>query len=344
MAYFIGNVSSLVMEGDRTDTYLRDRLDDATAFCDKKNLPPELTRAILQHILYHVEHNYVFEEQCLIDSLPPNIQSQIHQRLAKSVLTQIDFFASFQRSTGMKETLGEIALKMRCISCNEGFKLFSEGDRAKEIYIQRTGESKCNYHDGSDLKTFRRGDVIGESAVFSPKRKTTVLCTTFCEFYVLPIREIVAVMEHEYPTTWNKRWSDIVHDLKVSNKQHGEKYVRSVDFKVMSQVDSAMPQERAMKQQIGLNSSANGATGTMMDGAENGDTALIPNGVQENAINSEASPSTPDVAGPPTTKKKTSINIPFLTRRSSLSRNDQIITMGLLPVYCTPCTMHLITF
>ena len=83
VAYFIGNVSSLVMEGDRTDTYLRDMLDDATAFCEQKMLPPDLTRAILTHLNYHVQNNYVFEEEEILSAMPPNIQSQIHQTLAQ---------------------------------------------------------------------------------------------------------------------------------------------------------------------------------------------------------------------------------------------------------------------
>merc|ERR1719361_956818 len=192
VAYFIGNVSQLVMEGDRTDSILRDKLDDATAFCDQKRFPPQLTRAILTHIQYHVAHNYVFEEDELIDSLPPNIQKEIHQRLAQSVLTQIDFFNSFQRSVGMKETLGEIALKMRSVSCNEGRPLFSIGDRAKEIYIQRSGKSMMVFPDGTSQQ-LRRGDVVGEAAVFSPKRRFTVSCATFCEFYILNIRDVIGV-------------------------------------------------------------------------------------------------------------------------------------------------------
>ena len=38
-----------------------------------------------------------------------------------------------------------------------------------------------------------RGDVIGEHCVYSPKRKSTVTCRTFSEFYILPISEIIGV-------------------------------------------------------------------------------------------------------------------------------------------------------
>jgi len=170
-----------------------------------------------------------------------------------------------------------------------------------------------------------RGDVIGESAVFSPKRRTTVLCKTFCEFYVLPIREIVAVLESAYPTTWITRWNDIVHDLKVSNKHHGAKYVRSVDFDLMrddyAAASSPKAEERVMSDQLALSNSSNGDTAAMMD--ENGDTALIPNGVQAAPANV-----VPEASASSHIKKKKSMSIPFIGRRSSLSRNDQIITMA----------------
>ena len=138
---------------------------------------------------------------------------------------QLDIFKSFKKSP---QILGQISLKMRSISCNENYCLFQKGDRAKEIYIQRTGESELDYHDGYTRK-LQRGDVIGERSIISPKRKTTVICDTFSEFYILSVQDIVTILQTEYPTTWSKRWRKIVKQLKESIKRDRKK-IRTVDF------------------------------------------------------------------------------------------------------------------
>ena len=180
------------------------KLEEAQAFCDQKRMPSDLSRSILTHIWYHCRYNYVFDETDLIAALPPNLQDDIHSRVAEAGLSQLDFLKSLTKNKRCIRTLGQIALKMRSISCNEGFQIFSKGDRAKEVYIQRTGKSVVDFHDGSK-QDIARGDVVGEHAFFSPKRRHSVTCSTFSEFYILPIQEVVAVLQTEYPTTWVKR-------------------------------------------------------------------------------------------------------------------------------------------
>ncbi len=72
-------------------------------------------------------------------------------------------------------------------------------------------------------KILKRGDVIGETSMFSPNRKYTVQslqCITFSEFYVLSVQDIVAILQTEYPTTWTKRWRKKVKSLKISIKNN----------------------------------------------------------------------------------------------------------------------------
>jgi len=85
-----------------------------------------------------------------------------------------------------------------------------------------------DYHDGS-TRQLKRGDVIGERAIISPKRKNTVICSTFSEFYILSVQDIITILQTEYPTTWTKRWRKMVKELKESMKID-KKRIRSVDF------------------------------------------------------------------------------------------------------------------
>ena len=227
MAYFIGNVTSLITEGDRIQSVKLQKLEEAKSFIDQKKLSRDLSRAILTHIRYHCRYNYVFDEGDLISSLPPNLRNEIHCKLAQSILSQLDFFESFTKSNSSLQTLGQIALKMRSISCNEGHFLFSKGDRAKEIYIQRTGESMIEFADGSTQR-LSRGDVIGADCIVSPRRKSSVRCETFGEFYVLPISDVIAVLQMEYPVTWTRRWMNVVNDFNAALRLNGEQWIRIV--------------------------------------------------------------------------------------------------------------------
>ncbi len=193
VAYFIGTINSLILDGDRTQSVQLQKVEEAQAFCDQKRLSPDLSRAITTHIRYHCHYNFVFDEADLISSLPPNLQHEVERQLGETVLCQLDFFKSFGRSPGSMQTLGQIAYKMRAVSCNEGFCVFRRGDRAKEIYIQRTGRSVVDFHDGH-CQQLGRGDVVGERALFSQVRKCTVICSTFSEFYILPVQDIVQLV------------------------------------------------------------------------------------------------------------------------------------------------------
>ena len=112
-------------------------------------------------------------------------------------------------------------------------------------------------------------------------------------------------------------------------KQNPAKYVRSVDFDLVRNMghsavrtaSSMEPTEQAMAEQMALGH-------PLMDGA------AIPNGVQSTSDESaerELVEASPSVEAPPQTpeKKKRTKSIPFIGRRSSLSRNDNIIMMGM---------------
>eukprot|EP01083_Nonionella_stella_P217283 780208_1 len=214
-SYFIGTLTVLITEGDKEKAYKLDRLEEAQNFCEKKKLPQELARMILTHTRYHCENNYVFDEDAIVQTLPPHLQLQIEYYLSSHFIKQIRIFNSLPDSI-----LGQIALKIRSISCNADHKLYHKGQRAKAIYIQRTGLSKLRYHDvRKQNKTFVRGHVCGEDAFIRPKRHTSVTCETWCEFYVIPIVDVIDILQHEYPYSYLKKVRNIMDAVRLKVRQ-----------------------------------------------------------------------------------------------------------------------------
>eukprot|EP01083_Nonionella_stella_P217282 780205_1 len=221
-SYFIGTLTVLITEGDKVKAFQLDRLGEAQNFCSKKKLPPELTRAILTHTRYHCENNFVFDEDTIVHTLPLHLQLQIEYYLSSRLLKQIRIFASLNDSI-----LGQIALKIRSISCNATHTLYHKGERAKELYIQRTGLSELNCHDSrKENVTLERGHVFGEDAFVSPKRSTSVSCQTWCEFYVIPIADVIHILQNEYPKTYLKKVKKIIDAVRAQMQLQSK-----IDFK-----------------------------------------------------------------------------------------------------------------
>ena len=159
-------------------------MEEAQHFCDKKKLPQEMARAVLTHTRYHCNYNCIFDEQSVLNNLPPYLQMDINLHISKTImLNKIDFFS--ERILD-QQVRGSIAIKMRSISCNNGYKLFRKGDLAKEIYIQRTGKSMLLTTSKKTGRKRRiqleRGDICGEYSLILKKRTSTVICATWCEF------------------------------------------------------------------------------------------------------------------------------------------------------------------
>ena len=76
---------------------------------------------------------------CICDRL------DVSAYVGKQILKKIEMFDKVLDSY----TMGLIALTMKSVSCNAGYKLFQANDTGKEIYIQRSGRAKLRYD--SDL-------------------------------------------------------------------------------------------------------------------------------------------------------------------------------------------------
>ena len=140
-AFLIGAVGSLLADGDRVRVKSNEQIDQAYQFCISKNLPKDLTHAIITHTRYHCKNNFMFDEMSVLDNLPEYLQMDVSAYIGKQILKQIGIFSKHIDSY----TMGLIALKMKSVSCNAGYKLFQTNDIGNKIYIQRSGKALLKY-------------------------------------------------------------------------------------------------------------------------------------------------------------------------------------------------------
>ena len=70
LAYFVGAVGSLLAEGDRVRVEKDGKIEQAHQFCVSKRLPGDLSHAVLTHTKYHCQHNFMFDEMKVLETLP----------------------------------------------------------------------------------------------------------------------------------------------------------------------------------------------------------------------------------------------------------------------------------
>jgi len=194
-AYFIGVLTTLFEHGDKVKMFELERVEEAQFFCEHHRLPRPLTMAIISHVRYYCNYNYVFNDHTILSSLPTYLQNHIYSHLSQS-LAELDIFKHLPA-----QVVGAIALRMTSTSCNSGHTLFRKGELSHDFFIQRTGRSILHiqpYKIGQKTRIIERGDVCGEYVILSGKHRDTVKCLTWSEFYVLDVNELVAVLRENF--------------------------------------------------------------------------------------------------------------------------------------------------
>jgi len=109
---------------------------------------------------------------------------------------------------------------MKSISCNAGYKLYQEGDLAQQLYIQRTGFSTkiTKKKDNVWRCPQQRGSVIGEYSMIHKRRINTLVCDTFCEFYVIEVSDIIDTLKLHHGMKWERHWLKMKALLKKTYK------------------------------------------------------------------------------------------------------------------------------
>jgi len=213
-AYFVGIFTNLLEEGNKVKMYELERVEEAQMFCSHHKLPRGLTQAIVTHVRYHCNYNYIHSQNELMSFVPAHLQS-IVSKLKSHSFAHLDLFQKLPN-----EVIGQIALRMTSVSCNRGYVLFEKDEISHILYVQRTGTAEL-IRNGKKIRDLRRGDMCGEYVILSGQHRETVSCLSFCEFYALDCHDLLDVLRTYY------------HVPKEFHKQHN--YIKEVLRKTLNQ-------------------------------------------------------------------------------------------------------------
>ncbi len=90
--YFVGTITSLIVEGDKVSSTIISKVEDAQHFCQQKQLPRDMTLAVLTHTRYHCQQNYVLgDESDVLNCLPSYLAMDVSTYISRKYLENLDF-------------------------------------------------------------------------------------------------------------------------------------------------------------------------------------------------------------------------------------------------------------
>eukprot|EP01083_Nonionella_stella_P166019 553824_1 len=234
-AWFIGTFSVLVLEGSKENVLKREAVEKALVFCNHFKFDDELQRAIVSHTKYYYHYNYVAgSKDEVMNCLPLYLQNKIKRQLARRTLIQSEFFKTLPR-----QVIGHLVLKSKSVACNAGYCLFEKNENASELYVCTNGECTLTHAREEKQYIVKRGDMVGEYCLAEDKRRYTLICNTWSEFWVITKQDIYDCIESYYgKEKAMAKWTELV--AKLSGKRKRRKLSLANDEHFDLEYDTSM--------------------------------------------------------------------------------------------------------
>ena len=216
--YIIGHVASLLANIDPARANYVENMERLSSFMSYRNLPPALRQRIRHYYAYLWEKRLGYDEADIVDSLPPNLKTEVSLFLKRDIIEKVPVFRG-----ASDEFIKEIALHMRPLVFTPGDFVFKAGEQGREMYFISRGRLEVLSKDGGSLyATMTDGDFFGEIALFTSQPRTaSVRAVDYCDLYSLD-KEMFDRVLSKYPevaTQIEARAKERVENVKTENER-----------------------------------------------------------------------------------------------------------------------------
>ncbi|KAI3885716.1 hypothetical protein MKX03_027906 [Papaver bracteatum] len=192
-AYLIGNISILILQGTRTTMDFRNRIQSASEFASRNQLPKSLKEQILTYMCFRFTAENL-NQQRIMDELPNPICKSICEHLFLPAVQNVYLFKYIST-----ETLVLLVEKMRAEYIPPGEDVITKYEAPEIIYIIMSGEVEViNCEEGKEqtTKTLVSGDILGEVAAFCGKPQSfTFRAKTMSQLLKLKTSSLIEAMQ-----------------------------------------------------------------------------------------------------------------------------------------------------
>nr|XP_043639013.1 potassium channel AKT1-like [Erigeron canadensis] len=163
-AYFIGNMTTLIVERTGRTRKFRETIQAASGFAQRNHLPPRLQDQMLAHLClkYRADSEWL-QQQEIIDLLPKAIQSSISNFLFYGLVDQVYLFNGVSN-----DTLFQLVSEMRAEYFPPKEDVILQNEAPTDFYILVSGAVELiSRRSGVEqvVRELKTGDVCGEIGV-----------------------------------------------------------------------------------------------------------------------------------------------------------------------------------
>ncbi|VDM58330.1 unnamed protein product [Angiostrongylus costaricensis] len=201
-ATIIGGVGSVVTQMNEDVYDFRQKMDGIKFYMKYRMVTPAIQERVIACFTYMHSVHQLYDEQELLDVLPPRLQGQIAVNLHMDTLKKVELFK--QCSAGF---LYEVVLRIKQQIYSPNDYLFRAGERAKEMFIVKRGTLHViDENTSTPTMTITDGATIGEMSVIliagnqlGDRRTVSLLSEGYSDVYILNQDDVSAILK-DYPS------------------------------------------------------------------------------------------------------------------------------------------------
>ncbi|RZR88889.1 hypothetical protein BHM03_00016538 [Ensete ventricosum] len=162
MAYLIGNMTNLVVQGTSRTKKFRDTIQNASEFASRNKLPKYIEEQMLSHICLRFKTEEL-KQQEILDDLPKAIRSSIAEHLFLPIVQNIYLFQGVSSNI-----LFQMVTEMKAEYFPPKEDVILQNEAPKDLYVIVSGAVEMRtYADGIEKVhgSVTAGEIVGEIAV-----------------------------------------------------------------------------------------------------------------------------------------------------------------------------------
>lgn len=204
--FVLSNVASLLGRLDAAREHHMSILDRIETYMGYNALPKDLRLQIRSYYRYLWETRHGYEDQDILQTLPPKLRSDVSLHLNKDIIEKVPILNGAEEDL-VRDLVSKLAPKILV----PGEKVFHVDEPGDAMYFVHTGRVEILSRENSPLAVLPAGSFFGEMALLTNNpRSATARAITYCDLFVLSREDFEKVL-NRYP-----HFAHHVHEVAAS--------------------------------------------------------------------------------------------------------------------------------
>jgi hypothetical protein len=187
----IGNVSRMMVAGERFKEMARERMSDLASFMKYYNIPERLQQNVFSYYQHLLTKRLTDNDNKIINELPQALQHELQIYMNMKLIRGLPIFKDCSQ-----QCLKELAGAMQQMYFGPGQTIINIGEIGSEMFIIGHGIVEVILSDGSTVATLHEGQFFGETALIKEtKRNANVRAHSYCDLYKLEKENFMEIVE-----------------------------------------------------------------------------------------------------------------------------------------------------